>query len=209
MSRARTRSCSPLAWAAALGLLLLTSACSDSSTSADAAVADARARDGQIAEQRTADTAASDAAASDAAGDASLADTSPKGDTTKADGAHADTAIGDSLAADTLSPDMPTSGCNAAKISFTQANPQKYEIYEFCFKAGATLTETQAKVIDPGLLCLHSGGGAFAKCASGKWRCSGILDRGPTGAVMQASWDMICLISQLPQIDTIVGGHYL
>lgn len=209
MSRARTRSCSPLAWAATLGLLLFATACSDSSTAADAAVADARARDGQITDQRSGDTLKSDGAKDIALGDAPPKTDGSKTDGSKHDGTTADTLAIDSLAPDTVSPDLPTSGCNAAKIAFTQANPQMYEIYEFCFEAGATLTETQAKVIDPGLLCLHTGGGAFAKCASGKWRCSGILDRGPTGAVMQASWDMICLISQLPKIDTIVGGHYL
>jgi hypothetical protein len=196
-----------------LALALALGACSDDSATSDSGAADSAAPD-----SATADRGAEDGAGADASQDGGRPDLA--GDLPKADAPSVDAPMGDSLAGDTLaadtvavdslsSSDLPTSGCDAAKIAFTQANPSKYELFEFCFPAGDTVTMAQAKLLDPGLNCAMSSGGIVAKCPTGRWRCMGTLQKDPSGAIVQTSWDRLCLLSQLPNIGQIKGGYFI
>lgn len=186
-----------------LALALAPSACSDDSAAADAAVTDSAAADQRVA----------DGSAADLPRDALVADISADlggGDGPASDGPAIDSVVTADTLTDSLAPpDLPTSGCNASKIDFTQVNPNKYELFEFCFPSGDTVTMAQAKALDPGLNCAMSGGGIVAKCPSNRWRCMGTLVKDPSGAIQQASWDKVCLLSQLPNIGQIKGGYFI
>jgi hypothetical protein len=178
-------------------------ACDETSATPDAAAADQKI----VAEASVDASALADAGATHEAG---ALDAKPTPDA----GAGDQAALGDKAAPDAKLPDMavadlPT-GCNPAKVGFTQSNAKKYELYELCFKAGDAITEALVKALDSTLTCKHSAGGIAAKCPSGTWRCMAPLQLNyPAKDIKNAQWQAICAMSWLPAVSKIAGGYYI
>jgi len=97
--------------------------------------------------------------------------------------------------------------CDTDKIALTQANPQKYELYELCLPKDAD--PAAVKAIDEKLACGVAG--VFAKCDSDtQMGCNTALKYEPGTKTLSAEmWAQLCALSLLSDVSNIAGGHYL